>query len=66
MGNNYHIGMIGTLFIFGVIAYFIYCHIDYLNNGEYMSVDEAKIITYASIIFEAIIILILVLIFNII
>ena len=66
MGNNYHIGMIGTLFIFGVIAYFIYGHIDYLNSGKYRSIDEARTITYASIIFEAIIILILVLIFNII
>ena len=64
MDNNHKIGMMGTLFIFGIIAYFIYCHIDYLNNGKYRSVDEAKTITYASIIFEAIIILILVLIFE--
>ena len=64
MGNNYHIGMIGTLFIFGVIAYFIYGHIDYLNSGKYRSIDGARTITYASIIFEAIIILILVLIFE--
>ena len=64
MGNNYNFGMIGTLFIFGVIAYFIYGHIDYLNSGKYRSIDEARTITYASIIFEAIIILILVLIFE--